>query len=60
MEFLFDDEFRASESDSSGGEGDRMYAYAGKQHFNSAEVAALSSSVVPTPSSSGIVVADIE
>ena len=42
MELLFDDDFGVSEGDSSDEDGDGVFAYAGQQHFDSAEVVALS------------------
>ena len=49
VELLFDDDFGVSEGDSSDEDGEGVFAYAGQQHFDSAEVAALSKGVVPIP-----------
>ena len=49
MELLFDDDFGVSEGDSSDEDGDGVFAYASQQHFDSAEVAALSKGIVTIP-----------
>ena len=50
VEFMFkEDDSDISEGGSSDEEGEGVYAYAGQQHFDSAEVASLSEGVVPVP-----------
>ena len=51
LQRLFDDDFGLSEDDSSDEDGEGIFAYAGQQHFDAAEVAALSSGVTFNPGS---------
>ena len=51
LQRLFDDDFGLSEDDSSDEDGEGIFAYAGEQHFDAAEAAALSSGVAFNPGS---------